>query len=261
MYERSNGGVAEQTCMMIVMQAFFARRVFMLRTTSGYLHTWVPVFSVICMFSMLGFCIAGTYETYEQVTLLKWRRFTWILSGIFGSTVATDVMLTATLLIYLRSNRTGYKQTDSVLNILTVYTINTGLLTSTLSTLGLVFALQQPETLVYVAVSIPATKSYAIAVLSVLNSRSVLRDVLGTPRTDDFGAFGMRVLQDAATVSNRSRTHAQAGPIAWDGNPETVINISQHSQGSRVVPLRDATVGDSSSSRDEVFELKSMDVV
>ncbi|KAI0788180.1 hypothetical protein C8Q74DRAFT_1366942 [Fomes fomentarius] len=200
----------------------------------------------------------------RDVTLLRWRRFTWIISGIFGSAVATDIMLTTTLIIYLRSNRTGYKQTDSMLNIMTVYTINTGLLTSTLSFFGFIFALVQPATLVYAAVSIPATKSYAISVLSVLNSRSILRDVIGSPRLDDFGAFGMRALLSATRPMVSQQSHRLdgnvQGPAIWDGNPSTVIDIKTHSSGSQTVGLQQPPGAEESSSREAIdsFEMKNL---
>ncbi|EIW53080.1 uncharacterized protein TRAVEDRAFT_53496 [Trametes versicolor FP-101664 SS1] len=82
--------------------------------------------------------------------------------------------------------------TDTLLNTLIAYTINTGLLTCTLSTLCLFFTILQPYNLIYFALNMPITKSYTNSMLTVLNSRRALAD-RACAATVDLGTFGMTV--------------------------------------------------------------------
>ncbi len=101
-----------------------------------------------------------------------------------------------------------------------------------------------------------------------LNSRSLLRDVLGSPRPNDFGAFGMHALLSTTRPIASEQSHRRdgnvQGPALWDGNPSTVIDIKTcTSQGSRVVGLGESLHVEESSSKEVVdsFEMKDLRVV
>lgn len=51
----------------------------------------------------------------------------------------TSVLITILVTFYLHRGRTGFKKTDSIINWLIVFSVNTGLLTSILSVLAVVF--------------------------------------------------------------------------------------------------------------------------
>ena len=94
----------------------------------------------------------------------------------------------------------------------------------------------------------------------------MLRDVLGAPGTDDFGAFGMRVLSPTTLASQRSQRPARDDeePQVWDGNPTTIIDIKSRSSSkgsqSQVVELTRAEGSSTRSrSRDEL-EMKTLEV-
>ncbi len=92
----------------------------------------------------------------------------------------------------------------------------------------------------------------------------MLRDVLGSPRPNDFGAFGMHALlsttRPIASEQSHRRDGSVQGPALWDGNPSTVIDIKPRNSGSRLgLPLH---VEESSSNEVvESFEMKDLPVV
>ncbi|KAI0706378.1 hypothetical protein C8Q76DRAFT_156951 [Earliella scabrosa] len=107
----------------------------------------------------------------------EWPEMTWLSSAAFTCALVTDVLLTGMMIVCLRSSRTGIKSTETLLNTLIVYTINTGLLTSTLSLASLVFALVRPGDMIFIAVNMCTTHSYAVSVLALTNSRTHLRQI------------------------------------------------------------------------------------
>ncbi|KAH9911669.1 uncharacterized protein BXZ73DRAFT_82661 [Epithele typhae] len=172
---------------VLLGQTFYARRVFLL----GGWYRHVAVLVAILMM--------GCFEAHSQpnscrhLTIPAWEPFTWMTSAAFGFSLGTDVLLSLTLLVFLRTNRTGFERysvsfrrmeyigeaiirTDSFINILTVYTINTvfplhwgssHVRVSILSISCLVLALVLPDNLVYAAVVFPTVKCYVTSVLAV----------------------------------------------------------------------------------------------
>ncbi|KAM5544618.1 hypothetical protein V8D89_001516 [Ganoderma adspersum] len=88
--------------------------------------------------------------------------------------MAIDLTLAGTLVVFLLRNRTGAERTDSMIQTLVVYTINTGLVTSVVGIVAFIFALIKPGNLVYFAMGIIVTKLYANSVLALLNTRRYL---------------------------------------------------------------------------------------
>ncbi|TFK84131.1 hypothetical protein K466DRAFT_602282 [Polyporus arcularius HHB13444] len=88
---------------VVVAQSFFARRVFLALDAAGTAQAFL-----VKEFSKSG----------------KWLA----AAGSITASVA-DLLLTAVLIVALRRSRTGFKHTDSLIAVITMYTINTGLLT------------------------------------------------------------------------------------------------------------------------------------
>lgn len=92
----------------------------------------------------------------------------------------------------------------------------------------------------------------------------MLRDVLGSPRSDDFGAFGMRVLLSTTRPIASQQLRSCDGnvhiPALWDGSPGTVIDIQPRDSGIPVVGLRQSSGMEESSSREAInsFEMKHL---
>ncbi|EIW53085.1 uncharacterized protein TRAVEDRAFT_75231 [Trametes versicolor FP-101664 SS1] len=177
-------GLVTQLVVTIV-QGFYLRRI-------RIIGAHVVVQAVVAML-MLGEIVSNlvmTVALFETVSLATWAKSAWLAAVPYGFTIVTDVILTSTLILFLHRSRTGMRQTDTLLNTLIAYTINTGLLTTSLSTLCLFFTIRQPYNLIYFALNMPITKSYTNSMLTVLNSRHALAD-RACATTGDLGTFGM----------------------------------------------------------------------
>ncbi|EIW52154.1 uncharacterized protein TRAVEDRAFT_53582 [Trametes versicolor FP-101664 SS1] len=154
---------------LFLCQSFYAVRVYRIERRYVYrLLVGAAVISIICS---CGFTTAATIaglDAFEDVS--------WLVGAMYGFAVLADVSLAGTLVVILIRNRTGFKSTDSVLDTLVIYAINTGLLTSVIGFPCFVFSLIYPGNLIYVGIAIVGVKLYANSVLAVLNSHRSLSD-------------------------------------------------------------------------------------
>jgi len=108
--------------------------------------------------------------SYANILRESWLLYTALASGVFG-----DVLITTSICVLLNHNRSGFKSSDSLINTLMVYTINTGLVTSLCAMACLVSFAIWPHTFIFVAIYFVLGKLYVNTILAVLNTRSFLR--------------------------------------------------------------------------------------
>ncbi|KAI0628299.1 hypothetical protein C8Q77DRAFT_1076869 [Trametes polyzona] len=111
---------------------------------------------------------------FHAKTIQDFSSSTWIVSVAYGLAVLCDLITASALILSLHRSRTGFKRTDTVVDALVMYTVNTGLLTTAVGLLIFVAALRWPDTLIYGGLSIPGVKLYSNSVLAMLNSRKSL---------------------------------------------------------------------------------------
>ncbi|OBZ66795.1 hypothetical protein A0H81_13091 [Grifola frondosa] len=94
---------------------------------------------------------------------------------VFFSGLSADILLTVLLCVFLNGSRTGLRRTDSVINILILYAIETGLFPSIIEGAGMVAFYVRPGTFIFVAFYIQIANLYLIALLtSQVSSRAPL---------------------------------------------------------------------------------------
>ncbi|EIW57916.1 uncharacterized protein TRAVEDRAFT_48939 [Trametes versicolor FP-101664 SS1] len=207
--------VMQTGCVIVVSHCFYARRMYLL----GGGRLWPIVFIITLLTVEFGLCIAATVEAFVQVTFENYAKYAWVVCSALGTAVVVDVFVSAALIYYLHSSRTGFKRTDSLLDVLMVYAINTGLSTSIVSLAAALTAIIMPRNLVYSGLYIISSKLYANSLLAVLNSRRALvdRDMEGF----DTGSFGMRVVdaRDLNPIDFKTPSNPRVPPA------QTVIDV------------------------------------
>ncbi|OJA15833.1 hypothetical protein AZE42_04028 [Rhizopogon vesiculosus] len=106
--------------------------------------------------------------------------FSFIFAQFVGSLslglgVVTDMCIAAALFIYLQKMHSSYANTESLINKLTIYAVNTGLLTSTFSASTLILFNLMPTNFVFIGFYFVLSKLYAISFLATLNTRKIIR--------------------------------------------------------------------------------------
>ncbi|EIW57759.1 uncharacterized protein TRAVEDRAFT_48789 [Trametes versicolor FP-101664 SS1] len=161
------------TGMIVVLsQSFFARRVYLV----GPSFRFLVLVAVVLLVGELGFFVAATTEAFVIPELFRFQRVTWLISTGTVMAVVADGLLTSVLVTVLRRSNTGMKRTDTIVDLLILYTVSTGLLTSVVDFSSFIFSLVSTNTLIYSAFGIVATKLYANSLLAALNSRKYLAE-------------------------------------------------------------------------------------
>ncbi|KAI0668080.1 hypothetical protein C8Q78DRAFT_1081482 [Trametes maxima] len=198
--------VMETGFSVFACQCFYACRVYLI----GPRYRWLVVPAAVVLVVGLGFAISAGVEAFIYAHYITdFKHVSWLVSAAYGFAVAADVILTGALVFVLRKARTGSKRSDPILDVLTIYTINTGLLTSIVSIAVFVFALILPGNLIYAGISIVGAKLYANSVLAVLNSRKSIDNRF----MDDFTSF---------SVGARSREPASQ-TLQFGGDIESMV--------------------------------------
>ncbi|OSC99561.1 hypothetical protein PYCCODRAFT_1438124 [Trametes coccinea BRFM310] len=193
----------------LVAQIFYACRLYYLGTEIKY--RLIVAATVVIMLSDFGWDIAGTILVFHAKTLADFSHSSWIVSVSSGHLVVGDTLIAATLIYVLRQNRTGFRRTDSVLDLLVMYTINSGLLIMISALFTFAFALRDPNNLIYAGISIVGVKLYSNSALAMLNSRRHLSSRM-------MGAF------EAGSEDLVPRTHDDAplSTLQWNVRQITV---------------------------------------
>ncbi|TCD70863.1 hypothetical protein EIP91_001171 [Steccherinum ochraceum] len=122
----------------------------------------IPCTAVIIILAVAQLVFAGIYtvEGFRVKSLTEVDTLKVIGSLSLGLGVATDICTAAALCFFLRNLRTGYSKDDSLINRLTLYAINTGVLTSACSLTALILYDIMPGNFIFMAFYFVLTKHY-----------------------------------------------------------------------------------------------------
>ncbi|TFK21035.1 hypothetical protein FA15DRAFT_672923 [Coprinopsis marcescibilis] len=118
-----------------------------------------------------AFQIVLAVQSWSNPIFTEFQRFSWMVRAYCGASLTADIVLAVAFCYTLNVRRTGYKRTDSKIDLLMIYTINTGSLTSLICLLSLMSLVFLRSGLVYVGLHALLGKLYVNTVLAVLNSR------------------------------------------------------------------------------------------
>jgi len=192
----------------IVVQYVYAFRLY--RITKRPLVTLTIVVSAIIYFA---------FDLYFVVKVLEIGDLDGIIGLAWSTTVALAFSVFADLLIcfdlchYLSKSRTGFSHTDTMINKLMLYAVNTGLLTSIFTLLSSVL-FATSFTFVAAAVYFVLSKLYTNSLLAMLNSRKRIR-VIGNSEMHSFHMSKVRGVMTDSTQKRSDNMHIQVS-VACD---------------------------------------------
>ncbi|KAJ3932852.1 MAG: hypothetical protein NXY57DRAFT_1001081 [Lentinula lateritia] len=89
---------------------------------------------------------------------------------------AGDVLIAGILTLLLQKSKTGFQRSDTMLNKLTMFAVNTGALTSLCAVASLISILAAPNTFIYISFFFCMGRLYTNSLLATLNARSKIRN-------------------------------------------------------------------------------------
>ncbi|KAM5544713.1 hypothetical protein V8D89_001611 [Ganoderma adspersum] len=134
----------------------------------------VLILSMDLLGGELAFFAAATIETFIIPTFKGFQHLEWMISVGSAQAITADTLLTSVLIVTLRRRRTGIQRTDSMIDVLILYAVSTGFLTTVFNLLAFIFILAFPGNLIYIAFSVIVTKLYANTLFVALNTRHSL---------------------------------------------------------------------------------------
>ncbi|KAI0776327.1 hypothetical protein BD413DRAFT_528468 [Trametes elegans] len=173
--------VALTAVVTLISHCFFAHRIYVLSGLSWWLTAPILVMAG-------GRLVAALVSTSEMIDLRSYAAFVdrvgWVFTMGLSLSTAVDVLITVTLIVLLQRSRTGFSTaTDHLIDTVTLYTVETGLVTSITTAVSLICWLTMPRNLIFLALHFSISKLYATSTLATLNARKSLRQ--RTQKPDD----------------------------------------------------------------------------
>ncbi|KAJ7597907.1 hypothetical protein C8J56DRAFT_330499 [Mycena floridula] len=179
----------------LLVQSFLTVRVWRLSNKNFWITS--VIFSLVlaefsCVVSYAGIAITQD-QTFVELGKLKAISIT-----VNALAAAGDVIIAATLCFLLHTSRTGFQRSDTMINKLIMFAVNTGLLTSLCAVASLISIVTAPNTFLYIAFFFIIGRLYSNSLLATLNARQMIRTAAEGVNTTSEGklSFSLRELRD-----------------------------------------------------------------
>lgn len=185
----------------LISHCFYARRVYIL-SNHNY---WLPAVIILLSGVRLAFGCVVTARMFQIQVLDKLpdAMAPYVGTGMGSGSIA-DCIITASLVYYLRDHKTGFNsRTDSLLDKLTYWTVNCGLLPSVVGVAVIVCFIIMPDNMIYLALHLLLSKLYANALLATLNFRKAHRGRGVTDEESSIPLSSMRAGEGDRSFSKR----------------------------------------------------------
>ncbi|KIK62648.1 hypothetical protein GYMLUDRAFT_42096 [Collybiopsis luxurians FD-317 M1] len=155
------------------VQSFLTWRIWKLSGTK----IWITVLVILLVLAEFGCVVA-----FGIIALLRVKTFAELAAELKGLSItvnalaaASDVLIAGTLTLLLQGSKTGFARSDTMLNKLTLFAVNTGALTSLCAVASLISILAAPDTFIYISFFFCMGRLYTNSLLATLNARKMIR--------------------------------------------------------------------------------------
>ncbi|GJE99431.1 hypothetical protein PsYK624_156930 [Phanerochaete sordida] len=160
----------------LVVQCWYCNRVWILSDKNQTL-TYIPISMIVVSFGFGAATCAEMISKHGQFS--EFEAIKWVALVTVASMSSADVYIATTLCVLLYKHRKHVlPRTSSVLNIVMIYTVSTGLLTSVVSVSFIIALLALSGTWVWVGEYYLFCGLYCNSLLAWLNARGYLRERL-----------------------------------------------------------------------------------
>lgn len=154
-----------------LVQCFLSMRVYRLSNKS------IPVTVVVMSSVIAEFVLSIVYvaKALPFQTFVDLHELQGISSAINATTAASDVLIAGCLCFLLQKSRTGFRRSDTMINKLMLFSLNTGLLTGIFAVASLISISVWPNAFIYIAFYFCVGRLYCNSLLATLNARRIIR--------------------------------------------------------------------------------------
>ncbi|KAI0807244.1 hypothetical protein C8Q74DRAFT_1362770 [Fomes fomentarius] len=154
-----------------LVQGFFVHRIWKLSEKRLWLV--LPVASMVLaelIASIMYMATAINYTSFAELAQVKGLSVSMNVFAAVG-----DVLIAAILCTILHQSRTSFSRSNTLINKLMVFAVNTGLLTSICACISLITFWALPNTFVYITFYFLIGRLYANSLMATLNARKSLQ--------------------------------------------------------------------------------------
>ncbi|KII89435.1 hypothetical protein PLICRDRAFT_608002 [Plicaturopsis crispa FD-325 SS-3] len=163
--------IAINVVIICTVQTLYLVRVWKL---GSHRNKIIPVIVGLVVVGGYAIGVVLVYNVYQVQTFTDLGKISWAVKASFAASTCVDVVITSSMLHYLRGSRSEFKVTNSRIGTLINYTLSSGLATSTCSTASLIMYTTMPNNLIFMAIDFLLTKLYINSFLAMLNARKGL---------------------------------------------------------------------------------------
>ncbi|KAJ2914321.1 hypothetical protein MD484_g6095, partial [Candolleomyces efflorescens] len=186
----------------LLVQSFLTMRVWRL-SSHNFLLTGFTGLLVVAEFACV---IAFTGASLGLKTFSRLANLEALSITVNALAAAGDVLIAATLCTILHRSRTGFHRSDTMINKLILFSVNTGFLTSLCAVGSLISIVVAGHTFLYIAFFFCIGRLYTNSLLATLNARKMIRGSAGgIHSTSDNFSFSLRDLPKTGTVNSSRR--------------------------------------------------------
>lgn len=194
--------VATTSICDFIIRGLFALRVYRLSNRK------LPVALLIGVLS-LGDLVVGliiTVKAFSMETFLELDHLSTLMFLNFALGTSSDLLVAAALCYYLYLSRTGIAKTNSLINTLMAYTVNTGMIVAIDAALGVILYGAMPNNFIFLGFYFLLSKLYLNSYLASLNARDTLRQFTNEPVSLHFRSNRYATQDDSHVSELSSRT-------------------------------------------------------
>jgi len=170
--------------MIIIVQSFFTYRIFKLCRPSR--RWWIGGCIAILVLCHAGWGLGTCVLFFIQRNFESFQKLRQAVVPFAVFDVVSDLSISTSLCLLLWGHRTGFEDTNLIINRLIVFLINRCILTCAVAIIESIIFVVFPHTLYVFAIDFVLGKLYVNSLLAVLNSRAILR-----PKTGEHGPVEM----------------------------------------------------------------------
>ncbi|EIN10069.1 hypothetical protein PUNSTDRAFT_133835 [Punctularia strigosozonata HHB-11173 SS5] len=198
----------------LLIRGVFAKRIWTLSDRNFALVCTLGGVSIFAFGAAVAYVVeACDVGTFEKVADLSWIIVASLASGMFA-----DLLIAGSLVFLLWKLRTGFS--SSVVSLIIIYSINTGVLTTICAILVIITYVTMPSSFVWLAFYFVLGKLNLNCLLAGLNSRSIFRDRAGGVRQVALSDLSHAVSEGTAVNSSTVRSpRSEKFPIARPQTP------------------------------------------
>jgi len=159
------------------IRTMFAQRFYRLSKGNIFVTAWIMAVSTTDL--VCGIVI--TAKAFRLVSYAQLDTLSSLLYLNFAAGTASDLSVACALSWLLFRSRTGFRRTDTLINSLMAYTVNTGLIVGIDAALGMITYIVMPSNFIFLSFYLLLSKLYLNSYLATLNARDDLRERVEDP--------------------------------------------------------------------------------